>query len=382
MITPKLFTPLTIRGTTTRNRVVISPMCQYSANKGRATNWHLVHLGRYALGGAGIVFVEATAVEARGRISHLDLGLYEETHVESLMPVAHFLKENGAVPAIQLSHAGRKASGHAAWQGAGPLSAEDQSFSQAPWQAVAPSAVAAEGWPPPVALSIQDISELIDSWRSAALRARAAGFDIIEIHGGHGYLIHEFLSPVSNFRKDRYGGSMQNRMRFALEIVEAVRSVWPDDKPLFFRVSALDGSGGGWTLDDTVTLSRLLHQSGVDLIDCSSGGMTGPTPTMAIPREYGFQVPFSETVRREVGILTCAVGLIIEPNLAESIVKEGKADLVAIGREALNDPNWALHARNKLQAGEFGDWPLPFRGWLERRAATIELLERGLSENK
>jgi len=351
-------------------------MCQYSARDGRANNWHLVHLGRYALGGAGIVFAEATAVEARGRISHFDLGLYEESHITPLVAVTRFLRENGAVPAIQLSHAGRKASGHVAWEGAGPLATEDAGRGEAPWSTVGPSNVAAAGgWPAPAALSSSEISTLIDRWKQAARRALAAGFEIVEIHGGHGYLVHEFLSPVSNLRTDQYGGDLEGRMRFALELVEAVRSVWPDDKPLFFRVSALDGSGGGWTLDDTVTLARRLCRAGVDVIDCSSGGITGPTPTIVIPRDYGFQVPYAERIRRDAGTLTCAVGLIIAPELAESIIRNESADLVAIAREALNDPNWPLHARSVLQSGNYADWPVPFRSWLERRAATINTLE-------
>jgi 2,4-dienoyl-CoA reductase-like NADH-dependent reductase (Old Yellow Enzyme family) len=372
---PLLLQPFELRGVTARNRIVVSPMCQYSAVDGIAGDYHLVHLGRYALGGAGIVFVEATAVTAAGRISHLDVGLYDDAHIVSLARVATFLKEWGAVPALQLSHAGRKASGNAAWDGAGPLEPGDEARGFKPWPTIAPSAHPAEGWPTPDEMSLNDIAATIESWATAARRAVAAGFEIIEIHGGHGYLVHQFLSSVSNLRNDGYGGSLRNRMRFALELTERLRAVIPDDRALFFRVSALDGSGGGWTMEDTVTLARELKQRGVDAIDCSSGGMTAPTPTRVIPRGYGFQAPYAGAVKRGAAVPTMAVGLILEPVHAEQILQDRDADLIAIGREALFNPNWPLHAELALTK-TYHTWPLPVRGWLERREATLNELDR------
>lgn len=370
---PALFEPLTLRGVTARNRIAVSPMCQYSAVDGIAGDFHLTHLGRFALGGAGIVFVEATAVTAQGRISHADVGLYSDGHVEPLRRITAFLKEWGAVAAVQLSHAGRKASGQTAWDGAGPLGPEDAARGQRPWETIAPSALAAEGWPMPREMSRDDIRANIEDWAAAARRAVAAGFDIVEIHGGHGYLVHQFLSPVSNLRRDAYGGPLGNRMRFALELAEALRAVVPDDRALMFRCSALDGSGGGWSLEDTVALSSELGRRGVDAIDCSSGGMTAPTPTRVIPRDYGFQVPYAAEVKRGSGLPTMTVGLIVDPHHAERILRDGDADLVALGREALFNPNWPLHAELVLGGG-FDAWPLPFRGWLERRETTLASL--------
>lgn len=369
---PLLFQPFALRGVRARNRIAVSPMCQYWAREGVAGPYHLVHLGRFALGGAGIVFVEATAVTAAGRISHADIGLYDDEHVPPMRQIAGFLKEWGAVPAVQLSHAGRKASGHTAWDGAGPLTG-DAPDTRRPWTTIAPSAHPAEGWPMPQEMSRADIKANIEDWAAAARRAVAAGFEIVEIHGGHGYLVHQFLSPVSNLRTDDYGGPLANRMRFALELAERLRSVVPDDRLLMFRCSALDGSGGGWSMDDTITLARELKRVGVDAVDCSSGGMTAPTPTRVIPRGYGFQVPYAAAVKRGADIPTMAVGLILDPAHAETILRDGDADLVALGREALFDPNWPLHAELALGGG-FDAWPLPARGWLERREATLSSL--------
>lgn len=374
-VTSVLFEPFKLRGVTARNRIVVSPMCQYSAVDGVAGDFHKVHLGRFALGGAGIVFVEATAVTAQGRISHKDVGLYDDVHIEPLRWITAFLKEWGAVPAVQLSHAGRKASGQTVWDGAGPLGPDDAARGETPWETIAPSAHVADGWPLPYEMSRDDIRANIEDWASAARRAVQAGFDVVEIHGGHGYLVHQFLSPVSNLRQDDYGGSLRNRMRFALEIAEALRSVVPDDRALMFRCSALDGSAGGWSMEDTVTLSRELGQRGVDAIDCSSGGMTAPTSTRVIPRDYGFQVPYAAAVKRGSGLPTMAVGLIVDPHHAERIVQSEDADLVAIGREALFNPNWPHHAELELGGG-FDAWPLPFRGWLERRETTLASLDK------
>jgi 2,4-dienoyl-CoA reductase-like NADH-dependent reductase (Old Yellow Enzyme family) len=370
---PLLLQPFEVRGVKARNRVAVSPMCQYSAVDGMAGDYHLVHLGRFALGGAGIVFVEATAVTAAGRISHSDVGLYDDAQIAPLSRVAAFSKAWGAVPAIQLSHAGRKASGQTAWDGAGPLGPGDAAKGFEPWPTIAPSAVPADGWPVPAEMSASEIAANIEEWVRAARRAVEAGFEIIEIHGGHGYLVHQFLSPVSNLRTDRYGGSLQSRMRFALELAEALRSAIPGDRGLFFRVSALDGSGGGWSIEDTIALAAALKERGVDVVDCSSGGMTAPTPTRVIPRDYGFQVPYAAAVKRGADIPTMAVGLILDSEHAEQILRNGDADLIAVGREALFDPNWPLHAAFVLTQG-FESWPLPSRGWLERRQATLESL--------
>lgn len=279
------------------------------------------------------------------------------------------------MPAIQLSHAGRKAASRPPWEGATALDESDAARDCPPWPLIGPSAIAADGWTTPAAMSIGDIGDNISAWADAARRAVQAGFKIVEIHAGHGYLVHQFLSPVSNLRTDGYGGALEGRMRFALELAEAVRAAMPDDLPLFFRVSALDGSGGGWSMDDTVTLSRELHRRGVDVIDCSSGGMTAPTPTRVVPRGLGFQVPFAAEVRKRTDAMSMAVGLILEPHQAEAILQAGDADLIAIGREALSDPNWPLHATLAL-GGRFETWPLQYRGWMERRAATLAALYR------
>lgn len=369
-----LFQPFELRGVTARNRIVVSPMCQYWAKDGAANSYHLVHLGRFALGGAGIVFAEATAVAAAGRISHADTGLYDDTHIEPMAGIARFLKEWGAVPAVQLSHAGRKASGHTSWNGAGPLTDGHDPLGSKPWPTIAPSAHPADGWPMPREMSLDDIEANMAEWAAAARRAVAAGFEIIEIHGGHGYLVHQFLSPVSNLRTDGYGGSLRNRMRFALELTDTLRSVIPDDRALLFRCSALDGSGGGWSMEDTVTLATELKRRGVDAIDCSSGGMTAPTPTRVIPRGFGFQVPYAAAVKRGADMPAVAVGLIVDPEHAERILQDGDADLIALGREALFNPNWPLHAELALGGG-FDRWPLPVRGWLERRESTLSSLE-------
>jgi 2,4-dienoyl-CoA reductase-like NADH-dependent reductase (Old Yellow Enzyme family) len=374
MVDPLLFTPLTLREVALRNRVVISPMCQYSAVDGIANDWHFAHLARFALGGAGLVFVEATAVHRDGRITHGDLGLWSDAQIPPLQRIAAFLKAQGAVPAIQLAHAGRKASMQRPWHGNGPIDDSDRARGEDVWRIVAPSALAMdEGWLVPAELDRAEMAMLREHWRSAALRALAAGFEVIEVHGAHGYLLNAFLSPLANRRNDAYGGDREGRMRFPLEIAETVRAAWPKEKPVFFRVSAVDGVEGGWTLEDTLALARALAARGIDVIDCSSGGIAGSATAARIPRAPGFQVPFAERVRRETGMKTMAVGLIIEPHQAESVLENGQADLVAIGREALYDPNWPLHAERALrgEAAGFADWPVQAGWWLERR-------ERGL----
>ncbi|NEW94275.1 NADH:flavin oxidoreductase/NADH oxidase [Rhodopseudomonas sp. BR0M22] len=378
MSQPPLFRPFTLRGVTAKNRILVSPMCQYSAVDGMANDWHLVHLGKFAQGGAGIVMVEATAVTANGRITHGDLGLWNDDQIRPLERIAAFLRDNGAVPAIQLAHAGRKASMQRPWYGNAALTAEDAARGDQPWEIVAPSAIPMdEGWLTPQELSDDDLDSLLDHWRSATLRAVEAGFEMLEVHCAHGYLLHSFLSPLSNKRTDGYGGDRTGRMRFPLEVIEAVRAVWPDTLPLAVRVSSVDGVEGGIELADSVVFAREAKARGADIIDCSSGGLMGSATANRIPRGYGFQVPFAETIRNEAEIPTIAVGLIVHPDQAEKIVEQGQADLIAIGREVLFDPNWALHAQLELTEGDgaFADWPKQYGWWLERREPGLRRLD-------
>jgi len=371
---PILFSPISIRSLQARNRIVISPMCQYSAIDGLLNDWHLAHLGQFAAGGAGIVLTEATAVEKRGRITHGDAGLWNDRQIEPFRRVLDFVKAQGAAAGIQLAHAGRKASMQRPWFGNGPLGEQDFERGDLPWEIVAPSAIAVDdGWIVPKELAASDIPGLVENFASATRRALAAGADVIEIHGAHGYLIASFLSPVSNRRNDRYGGDRQGRMRLALEITEAVRAVWPQDKPLFFRISAVDGSENGWNLNDSIVLGKELKRLGVDVIDCSSGGIAGSATAARDKRQPGFQVPFAERMRRDVGIMTQAVGLITHPRQAEEILANGQADLVAIGREALSDPHWPLHAAAALGTDPgYGKWPNQYGWWLAARDRTSE----------
>ncbi len=341
---PHLFTPLKIRDIVLPNRIVVSPMCQYSCENGFANDWHLVHLGSRAVGGAGLVIAEATAVEDRGRITPGDLGIWTDDHVEALAPITRFIKKHSAsVPGIQLAHAGRKASTDAPWRGGNPL-AEDEGA----WQPVAPSPLPfAPGHPAPAELSQADLNDITRAFKIAAQRSLEAGFEVVELHAAHGYLLHEFLSPLSNKRSDRYGGSFENRTRFVIEVVKAVRSVWPERLPLFLRISATDWAENGWDPDQSVELARLVQPLGIDLIDCSSGALI---PNVKISPKPGFQVPFAERLRKESGILTGAVGLITEPQQAEEIVRTGQADLVLLARELLRDPYWPLHAAEVLHA--------------------------------
>ncbi|ABD05592.1 NADH:flavin oxidoreductase/NADH oxidase [Rhodopseudomonas palustris HaA2] len=378
MSQPPLFRPFTLRGITAKNRILISPMCQYSAVDGVANDWHLVHLGKFAQGGAGIVMVEATAVTANGRITHGDLGLWHDGQIKPLERIAAFLRDNGAVPAIQLAHAGRKASMQRPWYGNAALTAEDRARGDEPWPIVAPSSVPMEdGWLMPQELSEDQLDDLLEAWRAATLRAVEAGFEMLEVHCAHGYLLHSFLSPLSNMRTDAYGGSRAGRMRFPLQVIETVRAVWPAPLPLAVRVSSVDGVEGGIELADSVVFAREAKARGADIIDCSSGGLLGSATAARIPRGYGFQVPFAETIRKEAEIPTIAVGLILHPDQAESIVEQGQADLVAIGREALFDPNWTLHAQLELTEDDevFADWPKQYGWWLERREAGLRKLE-------
>lgn len=372
-----LLSPITLRGVRLRNRVAVSPMCQYSAEDGAASDYHLVHLGKFALGGAGLVFFEATAIHPHGRITHGDLGLWDDRHIAPLRRITDFVRAHGAVPAVQLAHAGRKASMQRPWHGNGPLDATDAARGELPWRVVAPSALPMdEGWLLPAELTVTEMARLREGWRTAALRALEAGFEVAEVHGAHGYLLHEFLSPLSNRRGDAYGGDLAGRMRFPLEVVETVRAVWPAERPLFFRVSAVDGVDGGWTLEESVVLARALRERGIDVVDCSSGGLTGSATAARLPRGPGFQVPFAARIRSEADIATMAVGLIVDAAQAEEVLRSGAADLVAIGREALFDPNWPLHAEQALDAGsDFANWPVQYGWWLDRRA-------RGMARSK
>ncbi|HMJ01410.1 MAG TPA: NADH:flavin oxidoreductase/NADH oxidase [Conexibacter sp.] len=336
-----LFTPLRVRGVELRSRVVVSPMCQYSSHDGLANEWHLVHLGSRAVGGAALVIAEASAVVPEGRISPWDLGIWSDAHAEALRPVAAFIAAQGAVPGIQLAHAGRKGSTGRPWEGRGPIAHEHGG-----WEPVAPSALPYDdGWLRPNALSAEEV-EAIPAWFAAAAeRARAAGFRWIELHAAHGYLLHEFLSPLSNDRDDAWGGAWENRTRLVLDVVRALREAIGEGVPLAVRLSATDWADGGWSDADTVRLAPLLGGAGADVVDCSSGGLT---PAQRVEVGPGFQVPFAEAVRRESGMLTAAVGLITEPAQADAIVREGRADLVLLARELLRDPYWPLDAARAL----------------------------------
>jgi 2,4-dienoyl-CoA reductase-like NADH-dependent reductase (Old Yellow Enzyme family) len=358
---PHLFDPLFLRSLTLANRLVVSPMCQYSSDDGFANDWHFVHLGSRAVGGAALVFTEATAVTPEGRISPQDLGLWKDDHVATLARIVDFVHRQRTVAGIQLAHAGRKGSTVRPWDGGGAVPIENGG-----WTPVGPTAAAfADDYPKPSALSIGDISRIVDAYRAAAVRARAAGFDVVEVHGAHGYLIHEFLSPLVNTRTDQYGGSFDNRARLALEVVEAVRGVWPDSLPVFVRISCTDwvrGTGapgrehdGGWDIDQSVELAKRLRERGVDLIDCSSGGAVGD---VRIPIGPGYQVPFAERIRRDASIATGAVGLITTAAQANDIIVRGQADCVLIARELLRDPYLPLHAAAEL--GHAAPWPAQY----------------------
>lgn len=337
-----LFSPLRIRDVEFRNRIAVSPMCQYSSEDGFANDWHLVHLGSRAAGGAGLVILEATAVEARGRISPGDLGLWKDEHIPELARIAAFIKSQGAAAGIQLAHAGRKASTNPPWIQRGSFIPE----SEGGWRTVAPSSIPfRDSDTPPLELSKIEIQAMVEHFAAATRRTLAAGFELIEIHGAHGYLIHQFLSPLSNHRTDEYGGSFENRTRFALEVAEAVRGNWPSSLPLFYRTSASDWADGGWTVEDSVKLARRLKPLGVDLIDCSSGGLV---PHAKIETGPGYQLPFAEQIRREADILTGAVGLITEAQQADEIVREGRADMVLLARQFLRDAYFPLHAAKAL----------------------------------
>jgi len=338
---PDLFSPFTLRGVTLRNRIGVSPMCQYSYDDGFSNDWQLVHLGTRAAGGAGLVIVEATAVEARGRISPKDLGIWTDAHVEPLARVARFITQQGATPGIQLAHAGRKASTQIPWKGGGPLTDEDGG-----WDPIGASPIPFNtGWRTPREMTRDDIRIVRSAFAEAVKRALTAGFTWLELHAAHGYLLHSFLSPMSNQRRDEYGGSFDNRIRLLMEVSREARQIWPDDKPLTVRLSCSDWVEGGWTLDDSIAVSRRLKSEGVDLIDCSSGGNV---PNAKIEVAPGYQVPFAEAIRAQAGIPTAAVGMITQAKQADEIIREGRADIALLARKILRDPYWPIHAAREL----------------------------------
>jgi len=370
MPNPLLFTPLTIRATTLKNRIVVAPMHQYSAVAGHATDWHLMNIGRFAAGGAGLVFIESTKVERRGCGTVGDLGIWHDDFIPQFRRMADFMRAQGCVPALQIGHSGRKARMFRPWEGGKPLTQEAAAAEGvtdwADWELVAPSALpGGEGEPIPRALTRAEIPDLIQHWADAARRAHQAGIEVLEIHAAHGYLLHQFLSPQANLRNDDYGGSDAGRMRLVIDIVDAIREVWPAENPLFLRLSVQDDAG--WGPAQSAALARIVGPKGVDVIDCSGGGITG-RPT-AGPASYGYQVPFADQLRREAAIKTMAVGLIVHADQAESILQSGQADLVALAREILYNPNWPLDAARKLGA-EIGFDTIPPQGgwWLGKRA--------------
>jgi 2,4-dienoyl-CoA reductase-like NADH-dependent reductase (Old Yellow Enzyme family) len=343
-----LFSQLKLRGVTFRNRVFVSPMCQYSSPDGAVTDWHLVHLGSRAVGGAGLVLTEATAVSPEGRISPGDAGIWSDELAHRFGPIVTFIRSQGVAAGVQLAHAGRKASTAVPWLGGGTLA-----DAAGGWRPLAPSAVPfADGDAAPAAMTAADLESVREQFVAAARRAAAVGFQVVELHMAHGYLLHEFLSPLSNRRNDGYGGSLERRMRFPLEVAAAVRGVWPEERPLFVRISATDWAEGGWGPDDAVGFAGKLKEAGVDLVDCSSGGLV---PTAQVPVGPGYQTPFAARVRREAGVASGAVGMITEPYQAEQIVATGEADAVLLARALLRDPYWPLHAAHAL--GAEGAWP-------------------------
>lgn len=368
MSQPLLFTPLSLRGVTLKNRVAIAPMLQYASVDGFANDWHLMNVGRYAAGGAGLVIMESTNVERRGAGTAGGLGLWNDDFIPSLKRCADFVKNHGSIPGIQLGHTGRRARHAKPWEGGRPLKERIATYDWEGWEPVGPSAIpAGPGAHLPRALRHDEIVRLIEAWGETADRAHRAGFEVLELHGAHGYLIHQFLSPEANRRDDAYGGSPAKRMRFCIEVVESVRARWPEDKPLFLRLSVEDDAG--WDLAQSIALARIVKEKGVDVIDCSSGGMTRSAVQSASPVTYGHQVPYARRIRAEAGIASMAVGLIVHATQAEAILQEGDADLIAIAREALYNPNWAMDAAQKLGADpDFTCVPPAQAYWLAKRA--------------
>ena len=372
-----LFDPFTLRGVRMRNRVVVSPMSQYRAHDGIANDWHLVHLGRFAMGGAGLVFCEATAVQRHGRRTHGDLGIWSDAHVDGLARVAGFLEAEGAVAGIQLAHAGRKASERRPWHGETPVDADDiAQRGEHPWPAVGPSAIPyAEGWPAPAEMSVEDIRGVVTAFRDAAQRSRDAGFRVIEVYAAHGFLLHQFASPIANQRNDAYGGTLEGRCRLAGEVAAAIREVWPEDYPLVFRLSLTDWRADGWQIEDAIHLAALLKDLGVDAIDCSTGGISGRERPQGMTLRHGYQLPLAAQVRKAAAMPTIGVGLMWDPRLVDQSLARGEIDLVALARELLDDPNWTLHAARELgMDDDHRMWPPEFGWWLEKRARAVRRL--------
>ena len=364
---PLLFTPFKMRGVVAPNRAVVSPMVQYRATDGMVNDYHLVHLGKFALGKFGIVFTENCAIEPRGRVTQGDLGLWDDSQIESHRRLTRFLKQEGSLAATQITHSGRKGSTPRSFDKPGELGPKEAGWQR--WQVVGPSELSAgEPYAPaPKQLAAAEIEAIVTKFGEAARRADAAGYDVIEIHGAHGYLLAQFLSPISNTRNDQYGGDRAGRMRFPLAAAKAVRTNWPEHKPMFIRVSAVDGAGG-WDVDDTIAYAKELKAIGIDVIDTSSGGLTGLSTALPVKRSLGFQVPFAAAVKRGAGLPTMAVGLILDGPQAEAILQAGDADLIAIGRQALYDPFWALHAAQELGCDDdFDLWTPEYGWWLEKR---------------
>ncbi|MDX5361103.1 MAG: NADH:flavin oxidoreductase/NADH oxidase [Alphaproteobacteria bacterium] len=374
MSTSTLFSPFSLRRVTLRNRTVLAPMQMYSAVEGQVQSWHHHHLAKYGHGGFAMVFTEALAVERRGRNTYGDLGVWSDDHVEGLAGLADTIRASGAVPAAQVWHSGPKASRQRPWQGYGPLGAAEAARGETEWQPVAPVAEAkVEGWHTPHALTEAEAMDVAEAYGEGARRCLEAGYEVLEVHGAHGYLVHSFYSPLGNDRTDSFGGGREGRMRFPIEVARAIRRHWPEDKPLLFRLSCVDDDEGtGWTMEDTLVLASRLREEGVDMIDCSSGGVGAPPTLKAGVRPHGFQVPYAETLRAQTGMPTMAVGLIRHAAYAESIVAQGRADLVCIAREALHNPQWPLHAALELE-GDAGyeHWPPQYGWWLQRRARNL-----------
>ncbi len=376
----KLFSPLKIRGVVLPNRLALSPLCMYSAKEGIANDWHFSHLSTFARAKVGLIFAEATAVQKVGRITPFCLGLWNDEQILPLQRITKFIKSMGSIPAFQLAHAGRKASAREPWRGGVPLNDEDKNNGYAPWEIMGPSALPlAKGWPTPKPMDDNDITELKKSYVNAAKRAIKAGFEVLEIHAAHGYLLNSFLSPISNKRNDKYGGNIENRSRILVDIIKDIRNQISEKVPLFCRISAIDGLNDGWKIEDSISLSKILYKEGVDVIDCSSGGIAGRPRFAAddngkklesnLDRGLGFQVPFAEEIRQKTGIMTMAVGVIVNPSQAEDILKNNQADIIAIGRELMYNPFWCLHAAQELKADEkYNLWPKQYKWGVERRS--------------
>ena len=366
----RLFEPLSIRGLALRNRVVVSPMATYSADRGFATDFHVQHIGKLAAGGAGLVFVEQSSVNLQARITHGCLGIWDDAQVEGHRRLVDLIHTFGAAAALQVAHSGRKGSSQRPWEGGGPLGDADVAArGEGPWRACAPSAIAFDkDWPAPAEMTLADIDAVVEDYAGAFERARSAGYDVAELHCAHGYLMHSFLSPLGNARTDDYGGSRENRMRLPLRIAARMREIWPDHLPCFVRISSVDGVDVGWGLDDSVAFAQALKGLGIDAIDCSSGGFKLPSDQALVARTPGFQLPFSERIREEAGLLTMGVGLIRDGEFAELALVDGRADLVAMGRELLWNPN--LPGQLAVEFGgdaSWSTWPDPYRWWLRRR---------------